>query len=47
MPFLTSPDGIRLKYALQGERLPLLLHLGAGGDSELWRAAGYLEPLSN
>lgn len=47
MPFLISPDGIRLKYEIQGEGPPLLLHLGAGCDSQLWRAAGYLEPLSN
>jgi pimeloyl-ACP methyl ester carboxylesterase len=46
MPFLTSGDGIRLKYDTQGEGPPLLLHLGAGCDSELWRAAGYVEPLA-
>jgi pimeloyl-ACP methyl ester carboxylesterase len=46
VPFLTAPDGVRLKYSLEGDGPPLLLHLGAGCDSELWRAAGYLEPLS-
>jgi pimeloyl-ACP methyl ester carboxylesterase len=46
VPFLTSPDGVRLKYELEGSGPPLLLHLGAGGDSGLWQAAGYLEPLS-
>lgn len=35
-----------MHYELQGSGPPLLLHLGAGGDSELWRAAGYVEPLS-
>jgi pimeloyl-ACP methyl ester carboxylesterase len=46
MPFMTSPDGIRLKYEVIGAGPPLLLHLGAGCDSDLWRAAGYTEPLS-
>jgi pimeloyl-ACP methyl ester carboxylesterase len=46
MPFVTSPDGVRLKFELKGEGPPLLLHLGAGGDSGLWRAAGYVDPLS-
>ena len=46
MPFLTSPDGVRLKYEVHGDGPPLLLHLGAGCDSGLWRAAGYLEPLA-
>ena len=32
---------------MQGEGPPLLLHLGAGCDSQLWRVAGYLEPLSS
>jgi pimeloyl-ACP methyl ester carboxylesterase len=46
MPFLTAPDGVRLHYDIEGEGPPLLLHLGAGCDSDLWRAAGYTEPLS-
>jgi pimeloyl-ACP methyl ester carboxylesterase len=46
VPFVTSPDGVRLKYEVEGAGPPLLLHLGAGGDSDLWRAAGYLDPLS-
>lgn len=46
MPFLTAPDGVRLKYEIKGDGPPLLLHLGTGCDSGLWRAAGYLEPLS-
>lgn len=46
MPFLTSPDGVRLKYELEGSGPPLVLHLGTGCDSDLWRAAGYVEPLS-
>ncbi len=43
---MTSPDGVRLKYELDGDGPALLLHLGAGCDSELWRAAGYVERLS-
>jgi pimeloyl-ACP methyl ester carboxylesterase len=35
-----------LHYQLEGEGPPLLLHLGAGCDSDLWRAAGYVEPLA-
>jgi pimeloyl-ACP methyl ester carboxylesterase len=46
MTFLAAPDGTRLHYEIEGEGPPLVLHLGAGGDSELWRAAGYLEPLA-
>jgi pimeloyl-ACP methyl ester carboxylesterase len=46
VPFLTSPDGVRLKYEVEGEGAPLFLHLGAGCDSGLWQAAGYLEALS-
>jgi pimeloyl-ACP methyl ester carboxylesterase len=46
MPFVQSSDGVRLAYELEGAGPPLLLHLGAGCDSGLWRAAGYLEPLA-
>jgi len=46
MTFFTAPDGIRLHYTIEGEGQPLVLHLGAGCDSELWRAAGYLETLT-
>lgn len=46
MAFLTAPDGTRLHYAVEGDGPSLVLHLGAGCDSELWRAAGYLEPLA-
>ena len=46
MTFLTAPNGTRLHYQIEGNGPPLVLHLGAGCDSELWRAAGYLEPLA-
>jgi pimeloyl-ACP methyl ester carboxylesterase len=46
MPFVIAPDGVRLKYELEGQGPPLLLHLGSGCDSELWRAAGYVPALS-
>jgi pimeloyl-ACP methyl ester carboxylesterase len=46
MPFFKSRDGVRLHYAIEGSGRPLLLHLGAGADSDLWRAAGYVEPLA-
>lgn len=35
-----------MHYELEGDGRPLLLHLGAGCDSDLWRAAGYVEPLA-
>ena len=46
MSFLTTPDGVQLHYAIEGHGPSLVLHLGAGCDSELWRAAGYLEALT-
>ena len=46
MPYFTSPDGVRLHYKLEGSGPPLVMHLGAGADSELWRRAGYVEPLA-
>ena len=46
MPFFTSPDGVRLHYELEGSGPPLILHLGAGCDADLWRAAAYVEPLA-
>lgn len=46
MPYVTAPDGVRLHYELEGDGPPLLLHLGAGCDSDLWRAAGYVTPLA-
>jgi pimeloyl-ACP methyl ester carboxylesterase len=47
MAAFTAPDGARLHYEIVGEGPPLILHLGAGCDSELWRAAGYIEPLAH
>lgn len=46
MASFTAPDGVRLHYALEGDGPPLILHLGAGADSDLWRAAGYVAPLA-
>ncbi len=46
MPYFTAPDGVRLHYENVGSGPPLILHLGAGADSGLWREAGYVEPLS-
>ena len=46
VPVFTAPDGVRLHYEVEGEGPPLLLHLGAGCDADLWRAAGYVEPLA-
>jgi pimeloyl-ACP methyl ester carboxylesterase len=47
MDFFGSSDGVRLAYDVVGQGAPLLLHLGAGCDSGLWQAAGYLDPLSD
>jgi pimeloyl-ACP methyl ester carboxylesterase len=46
MSSLVAPDGVKLVYELVGDGPPLILHLGAGCDSHLWSAAGYLGPLS-
>jgi 3-oxoadipate enol-lactonase len=46
VPFFTAADGVKLHYEVQGAGLPLLLHLGAGCDAELWSAAGYVEHLA-
>ncbi len=46
MQFFESSDRVRLAYELEGEGPALLLHLGAGCDSGLWGAAGYLERLT-
>jgi pimeloyl-ACP methyl ester carboxylesterase len=40
-------DGIRLAYDVVGEGLPVVLHLGAAGDSRAWREAGYVAGLSD
>jgi pimeloyl-ACP methyl ester carboxylesterase len=41
-----SSDGVKLAYDVEGDGPVLLLHLGAGCDSGLWRAAGYLPSLA-
>jgi pimeloyl-ACP methyl ester carboxylesterase len=46
MPSFIAPDGVRLHYDLEGSGPPLILHLGAGADSDLWRAAGYVDRLA-
>lgn len=46
MPYFTAPDGVRLYYEIEGQGEPILLHLGAGCDLELWRAAGYVDVLA-
>lgn len=46
MPTFHATDGTRLYYEIEGTGAPLVLHLGAGCDLELWRAAGYVEPLA-
>jgi pimeloyl-ACP methyl ester carboxylesterase len=46
MPSFTAPDGVRLHYELEGSGPPLILHIGAGADADMWREAGYVQPLS-
>jgi pimeloyl-ACP methyl ester carboxylesterase len=46
MPYVTSPDGVHLSYEIAGSGPWLLLHLGAGCDADLWRAAGYVDELA-
>src|SRR4029077_7987821 len=38
-------DGLRLAYDVVGEGFPVILHTGAGGDSRMWRGAGYVDAL--
>lgn len=37
--------GVRLAFDDLGAGPPVLFHTGAGGDSSMWRAAGYLDAL--
>jgi pimeloyl-ACP methyl ester carboxylesterase len=46
VPSFTSSDGVKLHYEIEGAGPPLLLHIGAGCDADVWRAAGYVKPLS-
>jgi pimeloyl-ACP methyl ester carboxylesterase len=46
MPTLIASDGVKLNYEIVGDGPPIILHLGAGCDSGLWDAAGYLGPLA-
>jgi pimeloyl-ACP methyl ester carboxylesterase len=46
MASFTTADGVRLHYEIEGDGPPLILQLGAGCDSDLWRAAGYVGTLS-
>ena len=46
MASVTTADGVRLRYEVEGGGPPLVLHLGAGCDADLWRATGYVDVLS-
>jgi pimeloyl-ACP methyl ester carboxylesterase len=46
VPFFIARDGVRLHYEMEGSGPPLILHLGAGADINLWRKAGYVAPLA-
>jgi pimeloyl-ACP methyl ester carboxylesterase len=46
VPSFVAPDGVHLHYEIEGSGPPLVLHIGAGADADLWRAAGYVQPLS-
>ncbi|MDP8911750.1 MAG: alpha/beta hydrolase, partial [Actinomycetota bacterium] len=37
--------GVRLAYDVAGAGFPVILHTGAGGDSRMWRHAGYVDAL--
>lgn len=43
---MTSADGVKLHYKVEGEGPPLVLHLGPAGDAGLWREVGHLEVLA-
>lgn len=38
--------GLSLAYDVVGDGFPVLLHTGAGGDSRMWRDAGYVAGLA-
>jgi pimeloyl-ACP methyl ester carboxylesterase len=44
VPIVTR-DGVRLHYSEVGDGPPVFFHTGGGGDSTMWKAAGYLEAL--
>lgn len=46
MAFFTGAGGVRLHYEVEGSGQPVVFHLGAGGDINLWLKAGYVEPLA-
>lgn len=39
-------DGVRIHYESIGEGPAVVLHTGAGGDSQIWGLAGYLDGLT-
>ena len=44
MPFAIN-NGVRVHYKVFGEGPPLFLHVGAGCEWDLWKLAGYFDPL--
>ena len=45
MPF-TENGSVRIHYEVVGQGPILILHTGAGGDSRIWRDAGYVKGLA-
>jgi pimeloyl-ACP methyl ester carboxylesterase len=39
-------DGLRLAYDVVGDGYPVVMHTGAGGDSRMFREAGYVDGLA-
>ena len=39
-------DGVSISFEVVGRGFPLLLYSGAGADSDIWRAVGYVDELS-
>jgi len=44
MPYVSN-KGVRLHYEVFGEGPPLFLHVGLGGEWDLWKLAGFLDRL--
>jgi pimeloyl-ACP methyl ester carboxylesterase len=44
MPFVNN-HGVKIYYEDEGSGPPIVFHMGAGGDSSVWRHAGYMEGL--
>jgi len=38
---IMTNGGVRIRYEVEGTRPAVMMHTGSGGDSRIWRYAGY------